>query len=309
MLTYNRLIKHRQAFKSLTGLTVIEFDELYTRFAPAWEQAEIARLSRPNRQRAIGGGGHYHHSERSQLLMVMIWLRLYLTTAALGALFEVNKSTISRNSRRILTVLQEISEPTMRWPDPPEHGIGLDEALQRYPDLLAVVDVTEQVVLRPQDPQREHEHYSGKRRLPTAKNGLLVNEVGEIRAITRSYPGRTHDLTLIRQSGVLAHLPYEVPLIGDSAFNGIHNDLPLHRVATAHKAERNHPLTLDHKQANHELSRNRIIVENVFAHMKKFNSLVGRFRHALDPIHSAVFAVVAALVNRRTQLRLGTLTA
>src|SRR5215204_5438327 len=107
MLTYNRLIKHRHAFKSLTGVTVGEFDELYTRFAPAWEQAELARLSRPNRQRAIGGGGHYLHSQRSQLVMVMMWLRLYLSTAALGALFEVNKSTSSRHSRRLLKVLNE----------------------------------------------------------------------------------------------------------------------------------------------------------------------------------------------------------
>jgi hypothetical protein len=309
MLTYNSLSKHRQAFKSLTGLSVSEFDELYSRFAPAWEAAEIARLSERQRQRAIGGGGHYVHSGRSQVVMVLMWLRLYLTTAALGALFEVNKSTISRNSRRILKVLHEISAPTLNWPEPPKQGIGLDEALKRYPDLLAVVDVTEQVVLRPADPDQEQAHFSGKRRLPTAKNGLLVNEVGEIRAVTRSYPGRTHDLTLIRQSRVLTKLPYEVALIGDSAFGGINNDLPYHSVATAHKAERNRPLTQDHKLANHALSAQRIIVENVFAHMKKFRILAERFRHALEPIHGAVFTVVAALVNRRTQLRLGTLTA
>jgi hypothetical protein len=185
----------------------------------------------------------------------------------------------------------------------------LGEAFKRYPDLLAVVDVTEQVVLRPQDPAQEQAHFSGKRRLPTAKNGLLVNESGEIRAVTRSYPGRTHDLTLIRQSQVLTKVPAAVWLLGDSAFNGLHNDLPSHSVATAHKAERNHPLTSDHKLVNHELSSYRIIVENVFAHMKKFNILAHRFRHALDPIHSAVFTVVAALVNRRTQRRLATLTA
>jgi hypothetical protein len=98
-------------------------------------------------------------------------------------------------------------------------------------------------------------------------------------------------------------------LIGDSAFNGLQNDLPDQRVATAHKAERNHPLTLDHKLANHELSTQRIIVENVIAHLKQFRCLAERFRHALDPIHSAAFCVVAALVNRRTQLRLQRLAA
>lgn len=309
MLTYNILIKHPAAFKSLSGLKIAEFDELYERFALAWEQAEAKRLSRPNRQRGIGGGGHYVLNQRSQLLMVLVWLRIYLTTDAMAALFDLNKSTISRNLRRVLKVLDEISASTLRWPEPPSKGRTLAEAIQLYPDLLAVVDVTEQVILRPQDPIREHDHYSGKRRLPTAKNGLLVNEVGEIRAITRSFPGRTHDLTLIRKRGVLPQIPQQVLLIGDSAFNGLQNDLPNHRVATAHKAERNHPLTLDHKLANHELSTQRIIVENVIAHLKKFHVLVDRFRHALDPVHSAAFCVVAALVNRRIQLRLNRLPA
>jgi hypothetical protein len=304
MLTYNSLLKHPQAIKSLTGLSVAEFNELYERFAPAWDAAERQRLSRPNRQRAIGGGGNYLLNGRSQLLMVMMWLRLYLTTDALGALFELNKSTISRNSRRLLKVLHEISAPTLQWPDPPDKGIDLAEAFRRYPDLLAVVDVTEQQIVRPQDPQREHEHFSGKRRHTTAKNGLLVNEVGEIRAVTPTFPGRTHDLTLIRHSDVLADIPPEVWVIGDSAFNGLHNDLPDHGVATAHRAQRNHPLTLAQKVSNRELSTQRIIVENVIAHLKQFQSLANRFRHALNPIHSAAFCVVAALVNRRTKLRL-----
>src|SRR5215217_4501482 len=225
MLTYNILIKHPAAFKSLTGLKIAEFDELYERFAPAWQQAEAQRLTRPNRQRALGGGGVYHLNARSQLLMVLLWLRIYLTTDALGALFDLNKSTISRNLRRVLKVLHAISAPTLRWPQPPSKGRTLAEAIQLYPDLLAVVDVTEQVILRPQDPVREHQHYSGKRRLPTAKNGLLVNEVGEIRAITPSFPGRTADLTLIRKSGVLPHIPPEVLVIGDSAFLGLEKDL------------------------------------------------------------------------------------
>jgi hypothetical protein len=303
-LSYNSLLKHPAAFRSLTGLPIAEFDELYNRFLAVWKEAEAARLTRPNRQRAIGAGATYVLHERSLLLMTMMWLRLYLSTDALGALFSLNKSTVSRNCRRVLAVLHQISAPTLQWPEPPEKGLPLAEAIQRYPDILAVVDVTEQIIVRPQNREREHEHYSGKRGQPTAKNGLLVNEVGEIRAVTPSFPGRTADLTLIRHSGVLPDIPQEVLLIGDSAFLGIQEDLPEHRVATAHKAQRNHPLTLDHKQANHELSTQRIIVENVIAHLKQFRILVDRFRHCLNPIHSAAFCVIAALVNRRTKLRL-----
>lgn len=59
MLTHEWLRGKPRQFQKLTGLTVAEFDVLVRKVAPLWEGAERERLSRPNRQRAIGGGTPY----------------------------------------------------------------------------------------------------------------------------------------------------------------------------------------------------------------------------------------------------------
>ncbi len=56
MINYQRLSQKPEIFKNLTGATIDEFNELYRQTYPIWQQQEQERLSRRNRQRAIGGG-------------------------------------------------------------------------------------------------------------------------------------------------------------------------------------------------------------------------------------------------------------
>lgn len=306
MVTYYGLRRNPRAFKSITGITVEEFDRLYADFEPAWIASEQARLQQGERQRAIGGGNSYKLDVETQLLLVLVWLRLYLTTATLGYFFGISQSAASRNTRRLLTILTEVSSQEFAWPEPPRKGQGrtAEELAEEYPDLFAILDATEQPLETPTDKAYEHSAYSGKRRRSTVKTSLIVNEDGIIRGVTPSAPGRTHDLTQMRHSGLLDHIPRPVIVVADAGYTGLDKDLPDHSVAVAHRAQRNHPLLQDHIDANRELSSVRIIVENVFCHLKNFQSLVDRFRHDVEHIHSAVFAVIAMLVNRRTQRRL-----
>ena len=59
MITYRELGRQARVFKSLTGVTVAEFGELYEKVQPIWFANEIKRLSRHERKRAIGGGRDY----------------------------------------------------------------------------------------------------------------------------------------------------------------------------------------------------------------------------------------------------------
>lgn len=305
-LSYYRLRRNERAFKSFTGVTVAEFDALYDRFEPAWIAAEQKRLQRQGRKRAIGGGSDYLLDIQELLLMTLVWLHLYPKTAVLGYLFGLSQPTASRNTRRVLAVLYEISVDEFDLNDPPRKGEGreLDELLQRHPDLVAIVDATEQPVERPKDSEQESLHYSRRRNRSTCKTSIVVNEHGVIRGVTTSVPGRTHDLTQLRQSGFLERIPRQTAVIADAGYDGLYQDLPNHSVATAHKAYRGHPLTPDHKAINRELSSVRVVVENVFCELKHFRILYDCFRHDVTNVHSAVFAVIAAIVNRRIQQRL-----
>ena len=59
----------------MTGLSVGEFDALATDLLPRYAAAEHARLSRPDRQRAVGGGRRCTLPRRDHLLMAIGWLR------------------------------------------------------------------------------------------------------------------------------------------------------------------------------------------------------------------------------------------
>jgi hypothetical protein len=305
MLTYKSLVKQPSAFYSLSGITVREFNDLYVRFEPLWKTAEGQRLGRLGRQRAIGGGSPYQLTLADQLLMTLVWLHLYLNTETLGVFFGVSKSTISRNSRRVLAVLRTLGEHTVWWSEPPDKGQGksLEEVLNYYPELLLILDVMEQRVQRPQDGAQEKTHYSAKQKAHTRKTGIMVTQYGSICGVTATYPGRTHDLTLFRQSGLLPCVPRDCSLIGDKAFDGLADDLPHHSVGTPHKARRNRPLTTAEHWANRDFARQRIIVENTICELRHFKALQHRFRHAFALGNDVVRAVIA-LVNPRIARRL-----
>lgn len=304
MINFASLSQRPRILKSLSGVTVSEFDGLCHRTRPVWQRKERERLSRPDRQRAIGGGRKYELQFREQLLMTLVWLRLYLNTEALGYFFGVDKSTVSRNTRRMLAALREVGEGTLGWPEPPKRGQGksAEQALQAYPDLFAIVDATEQGVRRSQDDKTQRAHYSGKKKGHTRKTQLVVNEHGEIRHLSQSTPGRVHDLKHFRGSDAPEQIPQEVTVGGDAGYDGLGNDLVDHSVITSFKARRNHPLTEEQKLLNQEFSRLRIVVENTICQLKHFKVLAHQFRHTVD-LYDDAFRAVVAIVNPRIKHR------
>lgn len=303
-ISYQHLRRKPRVFKSFFGVTVTEFDELYTKVLPVWAAKEQERLNNRSRQRAIGGGRNYELPLRERLLMTLLWLRLYLNTDVLGFLFEVDGSTVSRNVRNLLPTLQALGEATLGWATPPQRGQtqNLAQARAAHPDLFAIVDATEQSVRRSSDNQTQRKHYSGKKKRHTRKTQIIVNEHGEIRDVSASTPGSVHDLEHFRQSGATDRIPQDIGVIGDAGYQGLHDELPEHSVGTAHKAKRHHPLTQAEKDINREFSQMRIIVENTLGELKHFKVLAERFRHDIE-LYDPAFRAVVALVNPRIQKR------
>jgi hypothetical protein len=237
-------------------------------------EQEQQRLDRAQRQRAIGGGSEYKLALPERLLMTLIWLRLYLSTKALGFFFGVSKSTASRNTRNLLSALRRVGEATLGWPEPPKRGQGktVAQALQACPDLYAFVDATEQVVQRPGNEPSQKAHYSGKKKHHTRKTQIIVNEHGQIRHLSHSTPGSVHDLKHFRQSGAKKLIPKDTAVGGDASYDGLGNDLLDHSVITTFKARRHHPLTEEQKLLNQEFSRARKVVENTLCQLKHLKS-------------------------------------
>jgi hypothetical protein len=236
--------------------------------------------------------------------MTLIWLKLYLVLDALGYLFGVDKSSVSRYTNSVLPALRKVGEDTLSWREPPKRGQGksLDKVYAENPDLYAYVDATEQRIQRPSKPEQQKKAYSGKKKTHTRKTQIVVNEAGVVRDVSESTAGSMHDRKHFTHSGVADKIPQETVVGGDSGYQGIQDDLPNHSVITPFKNSKNNPLTDEHKWLNHEFSRSRIIVENTICQFRHFGALSQRFRHHTD-IYDDVFRAVLAIVNPRIQMR------
>lgn len=295
MAVYERLCRRRGVFRRLTGLSVREFVALYEQVGGAIERYEARRLNQRARQRAVGAGGKYERDTRDRLLMAMIWLRLYPTYDVLGFLFDLDKSNVSRNLKRVLAVLHEQLGDEVRWPDQGRRKQKMEAFMQEFPEVAAIVDATEQPTQRPKDQETQQRYYSGKKKRHTLKTQVVVGPDGELMAVSDTVPGAQHDKKLYDESGVGDRLDEDEAMMGDSGYQGIQHD---HRAVLPDKKPKGGELTDQQKARNRRVSQARVVVENTICQLKTFRVLAHVYRHDRAE-HNAIFRIVAALTNRR----------
>ncbi len=106
--------------------------------------------------------------------------------------------------------------------------------------------------------------------------------------------GREHDFKLLKRSGCAVSLAPATELLADSGYQGL---AKLHeRSRTPKKKSKKVPLTKDERRANRELSRRRIVVENVIRSLKIFRILLERYRNRRKRF-SLRFNLIAGLYN------------
>ena len=300
ILQYPRLSRHAPIFHTMTGLTVPQFDALVRDALPVYAAAEQARHTRPDRQRAVGGGHPFTLTPRDHLLMAVVWLRRYPINAVLGYLFGVEETTALRTVRRVIPVLEQLGLDTMRLPDP---GRGkratLDDLLRETPGLAVLVDTYEQRVQRHNDRDEADRWYSGKKKAHTVKTQVGVDEGdGRIVDIPPSVPGPMADLTLLKGSGLLPRLPPGVGVLGDLAYVGVNDLEPGVTGATPRRKPRGQPRPAEDIAYNTAFARRRVTVEHSIGRMRCYECLSQRDRHHRRGI-TARNRAVAGLVNRR----------
>lgn len=305
MLRYTYLSKYPKVFQAMTGLRVAEFNQLVEDVLPSYEQAELKRLSRAKRQRAMGGGHRFELDARDQILLTVIWLRKYPTQAVWGYLLGVSEPTVLRYIVRVLPMLEASGRDTMRLPDPGrKRRRQLDELLQDTPELAVIIDTFEQRVQRPRHRTEADQYYSGKKKQHTLKSQVAVNELtGEFVDIADSIFGPTADLTVLKQSDLLSRLPPGVGGLGDLAYVGIDQLHPQGLGATPRRKPRGKPRPAEDVAYNTAFARRRVLVENSILRLRRYEALSQTDRHHRRH-HTARVVAVAGLVNRQIRHRL-----
>ena len=263
MITHERLRRKPVAFKSMTGMTATEFDTLCDAFLPARthrRQSATHTKRRPQPRRRAPGAGHPRtHDERTRLLMALVWLRVYPTYEVLGLLFDLEKGNAWDNVQDVLATLETLAVFAFERPAAERQRLGSVAAvMDAFPQVRLVIDAKEQRIERPEGDERQKPYYSGTKKAHTLKNQSAAAPDGRIEAVSGSVPGgANHDLTLLRQTGVLDQLD---PAAGagamlDKGYVGIQNDHPELPLIVPAKATRGHPLTEAEKASNRVIAR------------------------------------------------------
>lgn len=303
MITYDRLAKTPKAFPALTGLTRDEFDRLFMAFEAAAEAVRAAsthtkRDSR-KRTRAAGAGRRHTLAPRTRLLSALVWLRVYPTYELLGWLLGLDKSNAWHNTQDVLEVLDTMTDFPFDRPDPDRRKLQTAEAvMDAFPEVRVIVDAKEQAFHRPAGWDRQKAYYSGKKKRHTVKNQVACTPGGRIASVSTTAPGRTHDLTVLRYTGLLDRLPPGAGVMADKGYIGVAADAGERVVVTPIRASKSHPLTDEQKASNRVISGCRVVVEHVMAQLSRFQVLRQVFRSVFGR-HTRAFRVVALLVDRR----------
>ena len=298
-MKYEYLSQHPAIFQKCTGITVSEFDELVKAVLPVYAEAEGQRLQRAGRKRAVGGGHRFELEGRDQVLLTLVWLRLYPIHEVLGYLFAVSDSTVSRIIERVLPILAQAGRDTMRLPDPgKKRRRHLSDLLEAIPDLTLVVDSFEQRVQRP---PHDNSHFSGKKKQNTLKSQVTVDgQTGRIVETSASVVGPTADVNLLEQSQLVHRLPQGCGLVGDLGYLGMDKLYPLAFIPRRKPRGKPHPP--EHHPYNMAFAAFRVIVEHTIGRLRRFQSLNHMDRHHRRH-HADRVAAVAGLVNRQPIFR------
>jgi len=268
-LNYTKLKNRPTIFKKLFGVSVEEFERMHKAATPVWEKRVKARYKRPGR--------NAKHDLASQMMMLLLYYRCYITQEFVGFLFNLDDSNVSRNIRTLEPILARVM------------AISKTRHLKQEEVEALIIDATEQPIERPKKGQKAF--YSGKKKRHTNKTEIRVTPKGRIVHVSKTNPGSVHDFALYKKE---EPLPRDTIGLADSGYQGL--DKRHVKTKIPIKGSKKNPLDAEAKASNRALSRIRIKVENVLANIKTFKILSERYRNK-NKRYNLKFNIIAGIVN------------
>lgn len=239
-------------FKRRFGVQHTTFEAMVKALKPLWRATP-----KPGVQPKVG------LAER--VLIALEYWREYRTYFHIGGNWGVSESTVCRIVHWVETQLMRSGCFRLGGKKKLVRGFGAPE--------VAVIDVTETPIERPQ--RRQKEYYSGKKKRHTLKCQVIIDQrTGEVICLFFG-KGSQHDFKLFQASGV--HFHPETESLQDKGYQGIQKLHSKSRLPI--KKPKGGSLSENQKTANRELARERIGIEHVNRRFKIFKILAERYRN------------------------------
>ena len=297
MLNYAKIKDKSRIFRSFTGLTLLAFCHLSSAFAEAQQQARQQQEAqrRTPRQRQVGGGRKATLlSLEDQLVFILFYFRYYPTQEVMGFLFGLSQSQANEWIHRLTPLLNAALGYEQQLPA--RQAADLEQLLAECSELAFIIDGTERPIQRPKDPQRQREHYSGKKKRPTVKN-IVVSEkrTKKVKGLGRTQPGKKHEKAATDEEGY--RFPKDSKLWKDLGFQGYEPEQTT--TYQPKKKPRGGELTVAEKEHNQAISRERIGIEHSLAGVKVFRIVRDIYRNHKPKFDDLIMETACGLHNLR----------
>jgi DDE superfamily endonuclease/Helix-turn-helix of DDE superfamily endonuclease len=216
-------------------------------------------------------------SKRNRFMLVFMWLRSYPCYSVLSAMFNISVSTIKREIRQCLTILDDVLEGYLQWPSIQE-WLSLRGAWRRIPMAVGAIDGTSHEIYRPV--QNQEQFYSGHRHFHCMHSQIVIDNTGLIRHTSTGFLGHLNDAQqyrLMPQIGNELPFPQECVLLADKIYaNGYPLMTPFTTAQLRRKRGNDRHKAL---RLNRYIARHRIAVEHSIAELKTYRCVNSVWRH------------------------------
>ncbi len=197
--------------------------------------------------------------------MTLEYIREYRTYFHISQSYGVSESTAYKTVRWIEDTL--IKNPNFALP-------GRKALLKSDVEYeVVLIDATETPIERQKKKQKYF--YSGKKKKHTLKSQVIVDKKSQQIICTAFANGKRHDFRQFKESKTQIH-----PAIGVVTDTGFQCLQKIHaNTQMPKKRSKKNPLTKEDKRNNQQLSKERVLNENVIGSLKRFKILSDRYRN------------------------------
>ncbi len=320
MLEY--IISNEKLIKALTRSTKEIFDNTLEDLLQIIKKSNDSSHFRDDQDRKEESGNQCKLYIRHFLLMTQVRKSQDWGQESLGVVFGIDQSTVSNYLKLATKYDDELYAVT---PHNMTKYISTIKSKEEFKEIVPgrdggeiTIDGTLVETTRPEDKEEQKKQYSGKGKMFAINTAMMINKQNYILAISDSREGSCHDLTVLNQglpdfgkwtdrmvTGKRIPSDSRIRLNLDRGYTGIQNYLRGVTAKIPHKKPKGKKLTATKKAQNKAHNKRRVPVENVFAHVKNWKRISGRYDGTAEEFNIE-FNGICGMYNKRKMWQDGT---
>lgn len=290
MTLYEKARTNARQFKAVTSLSIEKFDILLSTFEAKWSDfIEKYNLDGTARMRKYVPKNEVQlPTVAEKLFFILYYKKNNSLQESLALQFDLETSMANKWIHILTPILTKTLQKYIPKTNLEDVDFQIDESY--------IIDGTEYPIQR--DTYDQETFYSGKKKMHTLKNALIVSTLGIVMWLGKTHVGKIHDKPMVESLKFKAH----ITLLADLGFKGWN---PANtKLILPHKKPRNtktekKELLKEQKDFNKEQSKQRVIVENVIAHIKVLRIIKDKNRNYKSGFRENLMKTACGLHNFR----------